>query len=252
MEFITGNKFKNKCNFYFDGENIINLNNIINNSVPKFFVHFEHLKKFFNNFKPNHEFILVTHNGDNHINNSCLEYLFDPFLVKWYSQNVDIIHPKLQSIPIGIANEMWEHGDESVFYKIINEKNNKNNLVYSNFRLNTNFETRIHCQREIIKKGLVMSEIKSFELYLRELSKSFFNISPNGNGVDCHKTWESLYLKTIPIVTKSTNINFYTKLPIIVIDDWSELDVNFLTKENYYKIWENFSPEKLNVDYFMR
>ena len=96
-----------------------------------------------------------------------------------------------------------------------------------------------------------MSEIKNFESYLRELSKSFFNISPNGNGVDCHKTWESLYLRTIPIVTKSINIDFYKNLPILIIDDWSELDTNILTEENYNKIWSEFNPEFLNVNYFI-
>ena len=251
MNLITGNKFKNLCNFFFDGEKLNPLNEIQNNDDAKFFLCAEHVPMFFDKFRPHNKFILVTHNGDNHINDRYSQYLSDPLLVKWYAQNVDIIHPKLKSIPIGIANEIWPHGNEEVLKKIINENNVKNNLVYSNFSINTNFETRIHCQREISKKGIQMSEIKNFESYLRELSKSFFNISPNGNGVDCHKTWESLYLRTIPIVTKSINIDFYKNLPILIIDDWSELDTNILTEENYNKIWSEFNPEFLNVNYFI-
>jgi len=164
---------------------------------------------------------------------------------------VDTVNPKLQSIPIGIANEIWPHGNEDVLTKIKNENNIKNNLIYANFNISTNFEERIHCMREITQKGVSISENKNFEDYLRELSKSFFNISPNGNGVDCHKTWESIYLKTIPILTNSININFYRDLPIIVIDNWSSFDTGLLTEENYYKIWNEFNPKILNVEYYL-
>ena len=57
-----------------------------------------------------------------------------------------------------------------------------------------------------------------FPPYLKELGESYFVLSPNGNGVDCHKHWESLYLRTIPIVTKSRNMEFYKDLPFLVID----------------------------------
>ncbi|KAI8801833.1 hypothetical protein BJ742DRAFT_744152 [Cladochytrium replicatum] len=43
-----------------------------------------------------------------------------------------------------------------------------------------------------------------------------FGISLFGNGVDCYRTWELLYLGVIPIV-KSSTINFvYAGLPVLV------------------------------------
>jgi hypothetical protein len=83
---------------------------------------------------------------------------------------------------------------------------------------------------------------------LEELGKSYFVVSPNGNGVDCHKTWEALYLKTIPIVTKSINVDFYLDYPIIVIDSWSDFDPSKYTIELYDKTWKDFEINKLSFN----
>ncbi|CAF1495428.1 unnamed protein product [Adineta steineri] len=53
-------------------------------------------------------------------------------------------------------------------------------------------------------------------------------LSPRGGGLDCHRTWEALYLDIIPIVWHSTLDSLYTNLPIIIIKDWSEVNEEFL------------------------
>lgn len=249
MNIITGNKFKNLCDFVLDENGFIKTNK--DNEIKIFFVKTDYLDLFFSKYKPNHPFILLTHNSDYHINISHLNYLNDSFLLNWYAQNVDISHPKLKSIPIGIANERWEHGNINIFEKIIKEENKKNNLTYCNFNINTNLEERSGCLNVIKKLEIKVSPSIDFENYLREVSKSYFVISPNGNGVDCHKTWESLYLKSIPIVTESININFYKNLPILIIKNWESLDINYLTEKNYKLIWDNFNPETLTCNSFL-
>ena len=39
--------------------------------------------------------------------------------------------------------------------------------------------------------------------YYLNLKKSKFCICPEGNGPDCHRLWESLYLDVIPICKRS-------------------------------------------------
>ena len=53
-------------------------------------------------------------------------------------------------------------------------------------------------------------------------------LSPRGNGLDCHRTWEALYLDAIPIVWHSTLDSLYANLPIIIIHDWKEVNEEFL------------------------
>ena len=103
----------------------------------------------------------------------------------------------------------------------------------------------------INKNLLKMSKKTNFETYISELNDSFFCLSPNGNGVDCHKTWESIYLKTIPVITESINIKFYKDFPIYIIESWENFNINELTIELYNDIIQNFDFNKININFFL-
>jgi hypothetical protein len=248
IDFITGNKFKRWCNHSLDESGYVRHSEPNNGEVLKVFVKIDKIHQFFNS-SPKVPFILITHNGDLPVDGSLLNYLDNPYLISWYGQNINTVHHKLKSIPIGIANEIWPHGNEIDLINIINEDNKKEKLVYVNFEI-TNF-SRNDCLRELSKFGLGLEEKKPFKDYLRELSKSYFVISPEGNGIDCHKTWESLYLKTIPIVTRSTNIEKYNNLPILIIDDWSKFKLDSLSTDLYYDMIKDFNPETINIKNFL-
>ena len=69
---------------------------------------------------------------------------------------------------------------------------------------------------------------------MQELSEYKFAISPQGNGVDCHRTWECLYLGVIPIITKSLCMSFFEELPILFVDNYDCITEEYLLEE--YKI----------------
>jgi hypothetical protein len=250
MNLITGNKFKKLCDFVLD-ENGFVKTEVINN-IPFFFVKTDLVNLFFSKFIPNYPFKLITHNGDFPITGNYLNYLNNPFLISWYAQNVNFKHEKLKSIPIGIANEIWPHGDEKILINEINKNKEKTNLVYCNFDLQTNFYERNKCFIFMNKNSLKMSNKTNFKNYISELNNSFFCLSPNGNGIDCHKTWESIYLKTIPVVTESININFYNDYPIYIIKSWETFNVNELTEELYYRIIKKLDYNKLKINFFIK
>ena len=88
--------------------------------------------------------------------------------------------------------------------------------------------------------------------YIENLSVYKFNLCPSGAGLDTHRFWESLMVKTIPIVKSNYLIeNFVShKFPMLVVEDWSELnqfDTKFYNtfyneKENQFKnaAYKNF------------
>ena len=51
-----------------------------------------------------------------------------------------------------------------------------------------------------------------------------FVVSPPGNGLDCHRTWEVLALGSIPIVMTSRFDALFAQLPVIIVSDWHELE----------------------------
>jgi hypothetical protein len=244
LPYITGMGYRSKCNYIYDEFEKFNINSIEQFDGMNIFVKTDYVKEFsglLNKIKK--DFNLYTHNSDLSINSSHLNILNHPHLLTWFAQNVDVIHKKIKSIPIGIANKRWVHGNVNILKAVIEKKIEKTNLVFCGFDINTNPKERSECLNNITPHKL--SRKLGFEDYLTKVSESYFTISPNGNGIDCHKHWESIYLKTIPIVTKSINIDDYKGYPFLVIDKWYDFKDLILTKELYHKIWGNFNLNDL-------
>lgn len=64
----------------------------------------------------------------------------------------------------------------------------------------------------------------------RKKGEYAFSISPHGNGLDCHRTWEDLALGCIVIVKTSPLDPLYEGLPVVIVKDWSEVNESNLKK----------------------
>ena len=184
MEFICGDEFKALCDFSFDEEGIRenkNKNQIF--KEPLVFIKTDYIFNVIDRVadKP---IRIITHNSDLSIDEKYIPLLDSKNIIHWYAQNISINHPKLSSIPIGVANPKWIHGDKQALYDCINKNNKKTNLVYANFTVNTNQKERSLCLESIKRNGIDFTTGLSFEDYLDDLSRSMFAISPNGNGID--------------------------------------------------------------------
>ncbi|WP_375686982.1 hypothetical protein [Pseudooceanicola sp. LIPI14-2-Ac024] len=71
----------------------------------------------------------------------------------------------------------------------------------------------------------------------RRKKEAAFEASPRGNSIDCHRTWEALLLKTIPIVKSCEMDPIYEGLPVAIIEDWHEV-----TEERLKQWVEEFQP----------
>jgi hypothetical protein len=184
------------------------------------------------------DFFLITHNSDENIEptDNVIDILKCNKLIKWFSQNVAFEHDKLQLIPIGIANSMWQHGI-SAFKKINFETNKlyiKKQHVYFNFNIITNQKKRRPCF-ELLKNKVTWQDTISPNLYLHNLKDFQFCICPEGNGLDTHRLWECLYLKVVPIVIDSpfTKILLKNKVPLVVLKCWEDFDPLALNYSDY-------------------
>ena len=247
--YITGAGYRSLCDFKFDDYESFNVDLIEQFDGMKIFVKTDMIITFALQLLPKIEknFILYTHNSDLAIvpDPQLLEILNNSKLTEWNAQNVCFKHNKLKSIPIGISNKMWKIGNTDVFEDIKSSKEVlKDNMVYCNFDLNTNGQERVKCLNEI---NLTMSPKVNHDEYIKNISKSYFVISPDGNGVDCHRHWEALYVKTIPIVTNSITIENFSDFPFLVLDRWEDFKNITLSEELYNEIWSEFNEEKLHL-----
>ena len=178
------------------------------------------------------KFDLITHNSDIGIDKRHFPY--SKKIKNWYGQN-NHIGDNAITLPIGIARKKYDHGDTKLLSKL-SENSFKDILVYKNFSIDTNTEERSKVDEITTKNGIKMSPCKSQEDYLNFISRSVFCISPPGNGIDCHRIWECLYLKCIPIVKYHHAFEQFKDLPILFINDWNDVTTKFLKTKLIFEV----------------
>jgi len=236
-------------------QNVLSIDEVSVTDISKYktiFIYVDFIHEFMDKFA-NYlakETVIMTHNGDVNISNEYVKYLDNPKIKKWYCQNRAIHHKKLFSIPIGIANSQWNHGNQE---RLINSKihsQNKEYLVYKNFDTGTNESERGICNSITGKNGIPMSKKIDIDTYLTYIAKSKFVISPPGNGLDCHRIWESLYLKTIPIVLKHECFSQFKHLPILFVERWEDITIPFLREKALEE--KDWDIKELTLDFWRK
>jgi hypothetical protein len=203
----------------------------------------------------NESFILITHNSDWNIDENRVGLAENPRIAKWFAQNVMTHHPKLVHIPIGLENR-WRHNNGIVadFDRLAVQKISKKPRILYAFSVGTNREEREPALASLRRaKAADEYEWTNSRAYRRVLHRYCFVASPPGNGVDCHRTWEALYLGVIPIVKRSILYEGFPNLPVFMVDDWSEIEG--LGEVELAQIYErkmaaNNSMECLWMDYW--
>lgn len=231
--YISGDVFRGLATHIYDMDSTITANTVQRADIV--FVQSFRIHDFFEKIHPNINapYFLITHNGDENIATKHLDYLDDK-IIHWFAQNCLVDHPKLTPLPIGLENKWYYlHGIPKYFDKLKLEIVTKKNAILYKFSVATNPTER----------GIALSTLQTTPLsetysdwreswaYLRTVQQYTFVASPVGNGADCHRTWEAMYLGTIPIVTDSPMTRSFAALglPLMVINDWSEITP--ITKE---------------------
>lgn len=257
--YISGDTFRKFANFILD-EAILSFNPDEVKCGDLVFVSTQpigNVKKFFLEYHPkiNNKYILITHNGDPSCPGEFKHYLNDNKIFAWFTQNMDFAHPKLIPVPIGLENVHIGRGHKNIIKDLCSKKinfENKNYLLYANFALHTNPKVREPIFKLFKSKSFchLVEKRNNVREYLTDITKSKFVLSPEGNGLDCHRTWEALCLGAIPIVKTSTLDILYEGLPVIIVNNWDQITENFLSDK--YKEIQNkqYNLNKLYAKYW--
>lgn len=127
--------------------------------------------------------------------------------------------------------------------------------MHGDFRRYLQFgEDRCSIFQRLLPTGLIDHDARMRRSKLWECKGEYaFSISPHGNGLDCHRTWEDLILGCIVIVKTSPLDPLYDGLPVVIIKDWAEITSNNLDKwlAQYKDAFTNPSyREKLTYTYW--
>ncbi len=208
--------------------------------------------------------------GIGHSDASITDYVYDT--VKRFTNaerifGVNNLCERAFGLPLGITNWTNEtsnhifYGDTSIMKHVTDQPVQKSQtpVVYLNVNTSTNPSVRKPVVDFFTGKPWVMSRdhvntLDGRKRFLMDIRESNFVVCPEGNGVDTHRMWETLYMETIPIVKRSLVHRDWEDLPIYWIDSWDEVTVETLAQK-FQELQPKFKTpeiqEKLTSDYWV-
>jgi hypothetical protein len=173
---------------------------------------------------------LIIHNGDVIPSKAEMRVLASAFQ-RVYSVNWLGDFEIAQPIPIGLENrDKRRNGVPRDFLKEMRvglpSHDSRDITLLVCFSLHTNYKERsvaLDSARGLSGVKIVTEPITPKE-YRKLLLRSKFVLSPPGNGPDCHRTWEALYLGAIPIVLRNSWPFSRLDIPVLVVESWNNLE----------------------------
>jgi hypothetical protein len=173
-----------------------------------------------------------------------LKYLDDPNLVHWFALNPLVAnHSKLSPVPLGLQNR-FERRALPELYLAAKEKARGHKI--GDVQMVINFKPHNSDRWQVIelfqnekwarveKYGFMVKgkdhvdKATALGMLLGELSKYKFAVSPRGWGLDCYRTWELLAIGVVPIVKHSSLDPLFEGLPVLLVNNWTEIDEHML------------------------
>ena len=250
--FIDGDYFESQADFSFGDmystnctdPNYENLSIIFSqHDEPKIFIETHRLGVLFRelvNFQ-NRNCKIILHNSDATFGSELL-YNIPNNVRKIWCQNYNFTETsRIISLPIGLERIRWfpEQKKQELLLQKVHEPIMRDNLIYMNFNISTS-PYRKQVYDKLINRPFINTEMVGnggdYNNYLNNLKKHKFVVSPPGNGIDCHRNWEALYLGCIPVIINTHfSQNVYSKNKVLIVNDFDELTEELLEKK-YHEI----------------
>jgi len=195
-----------------------------------------------------------------------------PLLIKWFVQNTRIQdNEKIVQLPIGLDYHTiskdpgcyWKlpyenhlPGAQELILVNIKEKSkpfyDRMPKIYVNFSKNSDrFGDRRLALEKISKELLAVNDVFIPRTYTwKNIAEHAFVLSPFGCGIDCHRTWETLCLGSIPIVRAPHFKNLFEDLPVLNVDSWENITQELLDKTIADFSKKTFNYDKLKLSYW--
>lgn len=239
----------------------------------------KHLVEFCESVLPNvkTDFVLYVGDGDESFPSSVMcvypELISNKNIKHIFAQNCEILnHPKISHIPIGLDLHTvafrgggWgelETSPEEQENLLLSLSLNKDRKIkaFVDFQHSDTMrgENKLYLKfkedRKTIFENLKSSGCIDYSEKFQKRSELWkiksnyeFSISPHGNGLDCHRTWEDLVLGCKVIVKTSSLDKMYEDLPVIIVKNWDEITLENMRKWSKLKC----NRKKLESNYWL-
>jgi len=173
-------------------------------------------------------------------------------IVHWFMTNSRILpqeESRITVIPFGVApngaDDIMEIRKETEGYE-------KEARIYVNWVDYTLERLEIKQFFQLIQDHniTIVSEAKPYKSYLRDLARHSIIVSPEGNGIDCYRTLEALYMESMPVVGLNPTTIALSDLPIALTRTF--YGINSQQFHNVYLMMKNQNrpTDKIRLPYW--
>jgi hypothetical protein len=202
-----------------------------------------------------HPVVLLTSDGDRPVPGSypppVIRTILDhPKILAWHTQNYDgsTQHAKLHAFPIGFDfhTEPWlvqRSPSKTLQYMLAMREQSmgspRDPRIFCDAHLSPSHPDRHRLRGSLANnKHIVMLPRRvAFEGITKLYNRYTFALSPRGNGLDCHRTWELLLAGAI-VITKTSPLDAMyrdNQLPVVIISNWETLTADLPNKMARWK-----------------
>ena len=190
------------------------------------------------------QFIIFCNNEDTPITEDIHPHI-PPNVLAIYAANAVGYGGKVHPIPYGLQRKLYPVDvrlDE--MHKALESDPKPTKLLYINHAEHTNISERGNIRDMFADKSFAtVSPRVDYPEYCRMIQAHKFMICPEGNAVDCHRNWEVLLLKRVPIMKKNPYLQeCYKDYPILWVDDYADVNKTLLAEN------DNLFIESRNLD----
>ena len=204
---------------------------------------------------PNKKFIIFTNLEDTPIDNFIFDKIPDNVL-SVNAANALSFGGKVNPIPYGIQRKLNNDDNRSEILLLFmnSQDNNVENLLYVNHSVDTNSRERSGINEQFLNESWVkvQNQRVDYHTFLSELQKSKFMICPEGNAVDCHRNWEVLYMRRVPVMKKNVYLEYLLRdYPVLFVNDYTEVTEEYLlSNEHLFDQMQEIDLDDLNIQTF--
>jgi len=197
-------------------------------------------------------FIIFTGHEDTPID----EYIFNKIpenVLSIVAVNAESFGGKVIPLPYGLQRKLTPNDNRlEIIQDMLEYDVIPNKLLYVNHSVNTNSNERNGINELYFGKNWVNVDYNrvDYRTFLTKIKEHKFMICPIGNAIDCHRNWEVLYMRRVPVMKRNNYLEFIFKdFPVLFVDSYKEIsDLLLLENNHLFEESMNMDLECLDLD----
>ncbi len=175
-----------------------------------------------------------------------------------HAVNAEYFNDKIHPFPYGLQRELGKNDNRvKILEESLDEKIKPTKLLYINCGIERNEERKplvnfegldwTTCRFDKDSKYFPYERYKDF---LNELRDHKFMVCPQGHGMDCHRNWELLYMRRVPVMRDHPYFRKLMQgLPVLFVENWADITDKLLEDNEYlYEEAQNMSLKRLDLN----